>query len=297
MARSHPPTLATLCQRTLREECGVGRGAKVLVAVSGGPDSLALLHVLSRLSPKLGIFVTAHGVDHGLRAEAAAELDLAERLAREWGVDFARTRVEVAPGGNLQARARTARYRALEAAQAASGADFLATAHHADDRAETVLLRLMRGAGPRGLAVLPPRAGARIRPILRARRSDVMLHLERHHILPATDPSNHHARFLRVRVREELLPLLVELSPGIVAHLNALADALVEASRGKMNGETPPGLPQDLALGRAHVAQLSRARALKQRNATVRLPGGWEARYDPITGETSVAKVRGTNRR
>lgn len=274
----------------------MGRGAKVLVAVSGGPDSLALLHVLARLAPKLGLSLVAHGVDHCLRTEAAAELDLAERLAREWGVEFARTRVEVAAGGNLQARARTARYRALEAAQAACGADFLATAHHADDRAETVLLRLLRGAGPRGLAVLPPRAGTRIRPIVRARRSDVTLHLERHRILPATDPSNRNRRFLRVRVREELLPLLSELSPGIVAHLNALADSLVSSVSGDPSA-TPPGLPGDLTLGRAHVALLSRAKALKQRKARVRLPGGWEARYDPATGETSVAKVRGTSRR
>jgi tRNA(Ile)-lysidine synthase len=295
--RSHPPTLSTLCQRTLREECGVGRGARILVAVSGGPDSLALLHVLSRLAPKLGVSVLGHGVDHGLRAEAAAELDLAERFASEWGVEFGRTRVEVAPGGNLQARARAARYEALEAAQRRSGSDFLATAHHADDRAETVLLRLLRGAGPRGLAVLPPRAGTRIRPLLRARRADVTLHLERHHILPATDPSNQNRRFLRVRVREELLPLLTELSPGIVAHLNALADALVSSSVSGEAGEAPEGLPAALALGRAHVALLSRARALKQGKARVRLPGGWEARYDPVTGETSVAKVRGTSRR
>jgi tRNA(Ile)-lysidine synthase len=293
--RSHPPTLSTSCQRTLREECGVERGARILVAVSGGPDSLALLHVLSRLSPKLGISLLAHGVDHGLRAEAASELDLAERLASKWGVEFERTRVEVGPGGNLQARARAARYQALEAAQRASGSDFLATAHHADDRAETVLLRLLRGAGPRGLAVLPPRAGTRIRPILRARRSDVTLHLERHHILPATDPSNRNRRFLRVRVREELLPLLGELSPGIVAHLNALADALVSCVSSEPGA--PEGLRGDFALGRAHVALLSRARTLKQGKARVRLPGGWEARYDPVTGETSVAKVRGTSRR
>ncbi len=296
MSRSHPPTLITSCQRTLREECGVGRGARILVAVSGGPDSLALLHALSRSSVKLGVSLVAHGVDHGLRVEAAAELDHAERLAREWGVEFSRTRVEVAPGGNLQARARAARYAALEAAQLAAGADFLATAHHADDRAETVLLRLLRGSGPRGLAVLPPRAGARIRPILRARRSDVTLHLERHHILPAADPSNHNRRFLRVRVREELLPLMSELSPGIVAHLNALADALVSSVSGE-DTAAPAGPLGEVALGRAHLALLSRAKTLKQGNARVRLPGGLEARYDPVTGETSVAKVRGTRRR
>jgi tRNA(Ile)-lysidine synthase len=305
MPRSHPPTLSTLCSKALREECGVGRGARILVAVSGGPDSLALLHVLSLLAPRLGLSVAAHGVDHGLRAEANAELDLSARLSESWGVPFSRTRVDVAEGGNLQARARAARYEALESAQRALSAEFLATAHHADDRAETVLLRLLRGAGPRGLAVLPARAGTRIRPLIRARRADVDLHLERHHILPATDPSNRDPRFLRVRVRQELLPLLSELSPGIVAHLNALADALVSSVSSESGAEPArsagDGLPdprrREPELGRAHIALLSRARALKQGNARVRLPGGWEARYDPVTGETSVAKVRGTSRR
>jgi tRNA(Ile)-lysidine synthase len=296
MPRSHPPTLSTLCSKALREECGVGRGARILVAVSGGPDSLALLHVLSRLAPKLGLSVVAHGVDHGLRAEASAELDLSARLSESWGVPFSRTRVDVAEGGNLQARARAARYEALESAQRALSAELLATAHHADDRAETVLLRLLRGAGPRGLAVLPARAGTRIRPLIRARRADVELHLERHGILPATDPSNRDPRFLRVRVRQELLPLLSELSPGIVAHLNTLADALV-SSVSSESGAEPARSAGEPELGRAHIALLSRARALKQGNARVRLPGGWEARYDPVTGETSVAKVRGTSRR
>jgi tRNA(Ile)-lysidine synthase len=255
-----------------------------------------LLHVLSLLAPKLGLSLVAHGVDHGLRAEATAELELAARLAEAWRVPFSRTQVDVAEGGNLQARARAARYEALEAAQRALSAEFIATAHHADDRAETVLLRLLRGAGPRGLAVLPARAGTRIRPLIRARRADVELHLERHHILPATDPSNRDPRFLRVRVRQELLPLLSELSPGIVAHLTGLADALV-SSVSSESGEGPPRRPGVPELGRAHMAQLSRARALRQVNARVRLPGGWEARYDPATGETSVAKVRGTGRR
>ena len=78
MARSHPPTLITLVGRTLREECGVTRGTRVLLALSGGGDSMALLHALAILAKKQGFLLAAHGVDHGLRAEAAAELDGAE---------------------------------------------------------------------------------------------------------------------------------------------------------------------------------------------------------------------------
>jgi tRNA(Ile)-lysidine synthase len=247
---------------------------------------MALLDVLARLAPKLGFELVAHGVDHGLRPEAARELDLAEELARRLGVAFDRTRVDVEPGGNLQARARAARYRALEGAQRAARATLLATAHHADDRAETVLMRLLRGSGPRGLAVLPPRSGQRIRPLIRAQRSDVLLHLERHSIPFATDPSNRDRRYQRVRVREELVPLLTELSPGIIAHLNALADALG-------SGESPSELRHAetaVALGRAQRLLLRRASALGQSRAAVRLAGGWEARIDPKSGQPRLLR-------
>src|SRR5687768_15188706 len=108
MPRSHPPTLLRVAERTLREECAISKTDRVLLAVSGGPDSNALLHVMSLLSTKLGFSVHAHGVDHGLRPEAAAELDCAERLAARCQVPFTRSLLQVAAGGNLQARARTA---------------------------------------------------------------------------------------------------------------------------------------------------------------------------------------------
>jgi tRNA(Ile)-lysidine synthase len=283
LARSHPPTLIKLAQRTLREECGLERGMRVLVAVSGGPDSMALLDVLAHLRSKLGFELVAHGVDHGLRAEAAGELALAAERARELDVTFERSELELGPGGNLQARARAARYLALESAMARHEATLLATAHHADDRAETVLLRLLRGAGPRGLAVLPARAGQRIRPFLRARRLDVLAHLERHGIPFAVDPSNQNRRFQRVRVRLELMPLLLELSPGVVGHLNALADALCLGD--ELAALQASAAAQNVPLGRAHQLALGRARRLGQRQAAVRLPGGWEARVDFSTGD------------
>src|SRR5690606_13453664 len=122
-----------------------------------------------------------------------------------------------------------ARYAVLDARARELDA-WLCTAHHADDRAETVLLRLLRGAGPDGLAALPPRAGRRVRPMLRASRADVLRHVQRHALSVAEDPSNRDPRFLRVRVRRELLPLLRELSPNIVGHLNALAEQLEDPS-------------------------------------------------------------------
>ncbi|HEY8039563.1 MAG TPA: tRNA lysidine(34) synthetase TilS [Polyangiaceae bacterium] len=224
MPRTHPPTLITLARAALREHALVPRGASVLVAVSGGPDSMALLHVLATLRRRLAFGLFAHGVDHGLRAEAAAELDLAQELARSLDVPFARTRVDVALGGNLQARARAARWGALRSAASRNGADRIATGHHADDRAETMLMRLLRGTGTKGLAVLPPADGERIRPLFRARRADIDAHVARHGLPHAVDPSNRDPRFLRTRVRHEVLPALERLSPRIVEHLCRLAD-------------------------------------------------------------------------
>jgi tRNA(Ile)-lysidine synthase len=284
MSRSHPPTLITHVRRSLREECAVGRGDRLLVAVSGGGDSLALLHALTCVAPRLGLVLHAHGVDHGLRPEAAAELELARELADRCRVPFSTSTVRVGAGANLQARARDARYRALRAAAAGVGAGYLATGHHADDRAETVLLRLLRGAGPAGLAVLPPRAGDLLRPMIRARKADVLAHLGRHAIRYAEDPSNQDRRFLRVRVRHELLPLLAELSPAVVSHLCALADQI---------GTEPLPRLADAAghpvlLGRAQAGQLQRARALGLAGVRVRLPGGREAALDPATGQISL---------
>lgn len=269
MTRSHPPTLLTSTLRTLREETGLAPGDRVVIAVSGGPDSMALLHVLSRLRARFPLELFAHGVDHGLRAEASRELDRAELLARSLGVPFARSALQLESGANLQARARSARYAALREAAADLCATAIATAHHADDRAETLLLRLLRGAGPRGLAVLPARSGDLVRPFLRARRGDIMAHIERHGVPYSTDPSNTNPRFLRARVRAELLPLLSELSPSIVQHLNALADQL----QGDPIPEVVDEHGRTLVLNRAQVTQIQRARKYQQRNARISLSG------------------------
>lgn len=275
MTRSHPPTLLTLARRALDEARVTGTNASILVAVSGGPDSMALLHVLSRLAPRARLSVTAHGVDHGLRAAAGGELSLARELADALGVPFGVTRVDVGRGGNLQARAREARYAALREAGRACGADFIATAHHAGDRAETVLLRLLRGAGPAGLAVLPARSGNLLRPFIRASRPAILAHMARHAVPYATDPSNVDPQFLRVRVRQELLPLMEELSPGVANHLCALADALIPTiSQPFSEGGAPAPLPRSVRLA---LEELERTRS---RTMRVLLPGGLVATYD-----------------
>lgn len=285
MARSHPPTLLRLVERTLREECGVARGQTLLVAVSGGADSTALLHTLAWLRTKLTLRLAAHGVDHGLRPEATRELHSARELALALDVPFSASSVSVAPGSNLQARARAARYAALRQRAAELGADSIATGHHAGDRAETVLLRLLRGAGPRGLAVLAPRSGDLIRPLIRAGRPAVLAHLDRHGLRYCQDPSNRDTRFTRVRVRLEVLPLLEQLSPRVVEHLNALADQLAAGIPPEVLDAS--GVP--IALNRGQIEQIRRAQQHHLRDARIRLSGAREVRIDGRTGRPVLA--------
>jgi tRNA(Ile)-lysidine synthase len=276
VSRSHPPSLRSLVERLARDEGLFTRGEIVLCACSGGPDSTALLHALALLRKRFGHEVVAHGVDHGLRPEAAAELALAQQVAEAVNVPFAVTQLHVAPGGNLQARARSARLEALALAAIAAGASTIATGHTADDRAETLLMRLLRGSGPHGLAVLPPTAPLPvalpeglvapmlIRPLLRARRADVLAHLMRHRLQFAHDPSNADPRFTRVRVRRELVPLLEDLSPRVVEHLCSLADMML--------AEADP--LASLGLGRAQRQAIERAQRLGRKGIELRLRGG-----------------------
>ncbi len=278
--RTHPPTLITIVRRALRD-LGLSRDARVLVAVSGGQDSMALLHVLGGLRARGGPAVVGHGVDHGLRPEAAEELELARSLACALDVRFDTTRVEVARGPNLQARARAARYAALRTAARTEGATCIATAHHADDRAETVLLRVLSGAGARGLGVLPPRAGDLVRPMIRATRTDVLAHISRHGLAHADDPSNDDTRFTRVRVRRDLLPVLRALDPRVVEHLCQIADDLAGAPRDPIFSLPRP---VEEALGALALSRDPRAR--------VSLPGGLVAMADATHHRGRHAKCK-----
>lgn len=303
--RSHPPSLLKIAERSIHDDRLLRRGDTVLCACSGGPDSTALLHVLALLQKRLGHRVVGFGVDHGLRPEAPAELAIAAELAASLDVPFTVARVAVTPGSNLQARARAARLTALLNAAKDAGARGVATGHTADDRAETFLLRLLRGAGPRGLAVLPPRAPfpppaalldapaalddlddlthpgdpsaprdpaepELIRPLLRARRSDIAAHLDRHRLAFASDPSNLNPRFTRVRVRRELLPLLEDLSPKIVDHLSALADMLAAEPP---SADAIPSKLSAIGLGRAQRQAIERAERLGRASVEIGVSG------------------------
>lgn len=189
-------------------------GTPVACAVSGGADSLALLV----LAVAAGCEPTAVHVDHGLRDGSAAEADVVARAADRLGAASRSVRVEVGAGPNLEARARAARYAALPAG--------VLTGHTADDRAETVLLHLLRGAGPTGAVGI---ARTPARPLLDLRRADTVALCEAVGLAPVVDPSNADPRFRRNRIRHELLPLLADIGerdsvPILVRQADLFAD-------------------------------------------------------------------------
>jgi tRNA(Ile)-lysidine synthase len=194
-------------------------GEAVLVAVSGGPDSVALLDVLCALGESLGLALTAAHVHHGLRPEADAEADGVQRLCEHLGVPCHVERVTVrreAPWDGLEAESRRARHAALERVARVVGAARIATGHTADDQAETVLMRLLQGAGPRGLGGIAPARGLLIRPLIETRRSAIEEYLRERGLAWAEDPSNRDPRFLRTRIRHDLLPFIAELTGASV---------------------------------------------------------------------------------
>jgi tRNA(Ile)-lysidine synthase len=204
--------------------------ARIGVAVSGGPDSLALLLLAAAARPGQ---VEAATIDHGLREEAHDEAVMVAAVCERLGVRHATltARWSELPETAIQERARNQRYRLLGYWAEERGLDALATAHHAEDQAETLLMRLARGSGVRGLAGMRPRSvspGAHVRllrPLLGWRRAELEEICKSADLTPVADPSNQDARFERVRVRRALAEL-DWLDPGAIALSAAhLADA------------------------------------------------------------------------
>ena len=194
----------------------------MLVACSGGPDSIALLDALLRLGPSRGWRLAAAHVDHGLRPGSAAEAEIVDAAAGD--IPVHRLRVRVAASASLQDQARRARLAALRRCAAAVGATVIAFGHTADDQAETVLMRALTSATPRSLRAMAEREGYAARPLLRVWRGQTRAYCEALGLRFVDDPSNTDPRFLRSRVRHELLPALEEVFPGARRRLWALAD-------------------------------------------------------------------------
>ena len=224
--------------RVLEKEPCFAQTRSLIVAISGGPDSVALLAGLCLLSSQFGMEIRAAHVNHGLRGqESEDDQRFVAGLCEALGVRLTMHRLKgmTLEGGNLEERLRVQRYRLLEEQAAAQGA-VVATAHHADDQAETLLLKLARGAGLKGLSGIYPRLQDRegrlrvIRPLLSFRRQEILDYLERRRMTFRTDASNLSTHLDRNWVRQELLPRIVErLNPRVIEHLSQTATLAREA--------------------------------------------------------------------
>jgi len=261
----------------------VSRGDRVLVAVSGGPDSVALLHVLYNLQDELGLHLEVAHLEHGIRGEEAKDdarfvRELAERLnlpvhIKEVSVPRMRSR---AGKGNIEALARRERYGFLAEVARQRNLDKIATAHTQDDQAETVLMWLLRGAGRKGLGGMAPRqpvnfAGAEssngvtiIRPLLGATKEALLDFLKQNGLEYRLDRSNDDTAFLRNWIRFELLPRLKErLDAGVPSRLAQMAEVLRDEemllnalARQELEGlRANSGLRRDGFLGRPKAMQ------------------------------------------
>jgi tRNA(Ile)-lysidine synthase len=216
--------------RTIEAHAMLARGRRALVALSGGSDSVALLHVLRELESEgqLALAGVAH-FNHTLRAAADQDEAFCRNLAAKLGLPFEAGRGDVralarAERRSLEDAARRARYAFLETAAERLKADVVAVGHTRDDQAETFLLRLLRGAGPRGLAGIRPISGRVIRPLIAISRNELRAYIAERRLEFREDESNADVTIARNRVRHELLPALREFSPNAVDVLAREAD-------------------------------------------------------------------------
>ncbi len=223
----------------IKRHAMVNAGETVVVGVSGGPDSVALLHILNRLRDDLGIRLVVAHLNHRLRgAEAEADArfvrELAESLRLEAHVESRDVAVYGKEKGvSIQVAAREIRYGFLSEVAVQTGAARVALGHHADDQAETILLHFIRGTGPGGLrGMLPVRDGFFIRPLLGVRRHSIEAYCRYHNLPTRQDSSNLQLKYLRNRVRLELIPLLEKhYNPSLVDTINRLGEISREEDR------------------------------------------------------------------
>jgi tRNA(Ile)-lysidine synthase len=222
-------------RRTIRRHDLARPSRRVVVALSGGPDSMALLHLLLRLeeSGELRVAGVAH-FNHQLRPAAASDEAFCRDVSASVGKPFFADREAVAERARRERRsledaARTARHAFFERARVHFNADLVALGHTKDDQAETFLLRLLRGAGMRGLAAMHPRREALIRPLIECRRTELRDYLDTTQAACVHDESNDDLTIPRNRVRAELLPVLERFNPAIVSVLASEAEIAREA--------------------------------------------------------------------
>jgi tRNA(Ile)-lysidine synthase len=294
------------------------KGLSILVAVSGGPDSLCLLDVLARQAVRRNWRLGVACLDHGLRPESRAEARRVHAEAEKRGLPFYSARLDVKARArrrklSIEAAAREARYGWLTKTARQQGFDAIATGHTADDQAETVLLRLLRGAGSTGLAamrvdgVVP---GSRpplrlLRPLLTTTRAEVEAYIATRKLNPSHDASNADPAYTRNRVRRELLPVLEAYNPNIRRSLARLAevsageaDALDEYAERLWAALAARPTPHGLVFDREAWSGLSRAarRLVLRRAARALLDEDVEIGFDALEAAVAGLEARGSGR-
>jgi tRNA(Ile)-lysidine synthase len=219
-------------QQTIHEYQMLESGQTLLIAVSGGPDSMALLHLLHRSRERYAITLVVAHLDHQTRPSAVQDALFVESIARDLGLLCISERLDV-PAFQRQHKlspedaARRLRYRFLRTAADRVDAHRIAVGHTADDQAETVLFRLLRGSGLAGLGGMPPVRQRIIRPLIQVQRRDLLTYLQTHHIPFRQDPSNRQRRYTRNRLRLDLIPALqASYNPQVVGALCTTAELL-----------------------------------------------------------------------
>ncbi len=208
------------------------RGSRVLCAVSGGSDSICLLHLLWSRRQALGIEVCAAHYEHGLRgADSQNDACFVADFCRKYGINCIIEHGDVSAHAKarhlgIEEAARELRYAFLEKTADALGCDIIATAHNADDNAETLLMNLTRGSGLRGLCGIPPQRGRIVRPLLETSRAEIEAYLAENALPHVEDQSNADECYRRNRFRHSVLPVLRELNPALVQSLGETAKLL-----------------------------------------------------------------------
>ena len=228
-------------------------GERVVVAVSGGPDSLALLSILREILPVVPLHLTVAHFDHGWRADSKDDRDFVAAIAAKWGFDFHTARA-ASDTPHTENAARAARYAFLRQAVGQTNSTAIALGHTRDDQVETLLLHLLRGSGSRGLAAMRRRDCDLARPLLDIARSEIETYLSRLHLTPRRDATNDDPRFTRNRLRQQLLPAIDAFDPAARELLARTADILSEEDR--FLDAQVAGLADDIAKDRDAFAQL-----------------------------------------
>ena len=319
------PSLVAAVDRALR---GLGvseSGQALVVGLSGGGDSVALLDAIVALEARRGVRAIAAHLDHGLRPDSGDDAAFCRSLCEGLGVTFRLAAADVGARaarerGGIEQAARRERYEFLDAVRRETGASAIAVAHTRDDQAETLLLRLLRGAGATGLGGMRPRRGRIVRPLLQVSREEVRAHLRDRGLSWREDPTNTDLKRVRNRIRHELVPYLeARFNPALreglartadilaaeAAHLRAEAEALLDViahtegealviDRTALGGAPPPvaRVAVRQALGRAgglarigavHIERiLDLARSPAPSGRGLPLPGGREVRYGHV---------------